>query len=294
MACNIPVSYLFLFDQADEALRKTYWAEFAANGARYLVLTAPLISRMLENPDLQYQLPAELAAEGLKFKDSHAPYGIHYDLNCTFEAERKSLLLRHKLHINIAAMLGVDTMTIHVGTDHLFPGVTFEQHLSRACSMLEPLLVEAEKCGVILALENGWTQTTSTDTLLMLQKKFACDNLGFCFDSGHANIMDNGRLYDQGAAWTRWQAIGIDTPPWESAAEKLQRMLPHVVNCHLHDNNGCEDQHRLPGLGNVDWRAVTGLLQQAPRLRVIQSEVHHFRLPLSIHELVNKFEQLFS
>lgn len=106
--------------------------------------------------------------------------------------------------------------------------------------------------------------------------------------------MDNDRLYDQGADWTRWQAIGRDTPPWESATEKLQRMLPHIVNCHLHDNDGAADQHDLPGNGCIDWQKTVDLLNQAPRLQVMQSEVISLCNRLAIKTVLDKFAQLFN
>ena len=52
-------------------------------------------------------------------------------------------------------------------------------------------------------------------------------------------------------------ALGLPTP-WEH--DVLDRMLPHIVNCHLHDNDGTDDQHLLPGDGTLDWTAVAALL----------------------------------
>ena len=72
---------------------------------------------------------------------------------------------------------------------------------------------------------------------------------------------------------------------WRREAEKcgceaepddavLEKMLPHVVNCHLHDNDGMTDRHWLPGdpLGAIDWKSVVPMLLSAPRLRAIQCE----------------------
>ena len=293
MTAPVPISYLLYTDELAENIRNCYWHELAAYGVKHVILDARMLPMIMEKPALAALLTQELENAGLSFMDAHAPYGIHWDLNCTFEEERPSLLLRQKLSIAIAASLGIKTMTIHAGTDHLFPNIPHETHFSRICSMLDPLLVEAEKHDIILAVENGWTRTTSTETLLALKEKFPTDYLGFCYDSGHANIMDSGRLFTEGEAYSRWNAIGIKTPPWEDAVVKLKRMLPDVVNCHLHDNYGNADQHALPGNGNVKWDKIIPLLRKAPRLQAIQCEVNLERNALPVKHVTEAFEKLF-
>ena len=81
-------------------------------------------------------------------------------------------------------------------------------------------------------------------------------------------------------------------PAWEDAA--LEKMLPHIVNCHLHDNTGMGDRHDLPGTGNLDWDKIVRLLKTAPRLRVIQSEVAYTRYGMPMKTLVEKFKTLFA
>ena len=87
-----------------------------------------------------------------------------------------------------------------------------------------------------------------------------------------------------------WKTVGVDEPEWDDRI--LEKMLPHVVNCHLHDNNGIVDQHYNPGRGTVDWKHIVGLLKQAPRLQVIQSEVIPVRVHDSIRDICSKFREL--
>ena len=288
-----PVSYLFDFLSYPEALRRFRLREFADNGAEHLVLSSPLLKHFSACPEQIKKFTGELAAENLSFGDAHAPYGIHWDLICTFEEERPALFIRQKMALTIAAELGCKTITIHTGADHLFPEISFEKHISRAYSMLEKLLKAAEKLNITLCVENGWGKLTSLDVLLMLQEKFQCSNFGFCYDSGHANIMDSGRLFTEGEAYSRWHAIGVEVPPWEDAVVRLERMLPNVVNCHLHDNYGNKDQHALPGNGNVKWDKIIPLLRKAPRLQAVQSEVNLERNALPVKAVTEAFEKLF-
>lgn len=293
MSAPAPISYLFDFLSYPENLRKCRLNEFAANGAKHLVLSSPLLKHMIAHPEQAKKFAGELTESGLSFGDAHAPYGMHWDLICVFEEERPALFIRQKMALLMAAELGCKTITMHTGADHLFPEITTEKHLSRACNMLEKLLPEAEKLNITIAVENGWGKLTSLDTLLYLRKKFPTPSFGFCYDSGHANIMDSGRLYTEGEAYLRWNAVGVAVPPWEDAVVRLERMLPDVVNCHLHDNYGNKDQHHLPGQGNVKWDKIVPLLQKAPRLQAVQCEVNLERNALPVKAVTETFDKLF-
>jgi len=63
------------------------------------------------------------------------------------------------------------------------------------------------------------------------------------------------------------------------------------VTCHLHDNDGSDDTHSMPGDGTINWNKVIPLLRKAPRLQVIQSEV--LMMPrYSPSRLCRKFAEL--
>ena len=60
-----------------------------------------------------------------------------------------------------------------------------------------------------------------------------------CFDTGHANLVMNGSLYDN------IKAIG-----------KELKVL------HVHDNDGNGDYHKFPFDGNFDWQEFTKALKE--------------------------------
>ena len=104
--------------------------------------------------------------------------------------------------------------------------------------------------------------------------------------------MDRGRDYPEGIACAYWKRDNSGIPCWnDNIAEK---MLPEIVNCHLHDNFGDKDQHDLPGRGNINWQKLKEQLSRAPRLQVIQSEVITRRNGISIKELVQTFNNIFN
>ena len=284
---SVPVSFLFDFGQTNAQTRPYVMHEFAANGAKHLVLCNTLIGEVMKDYTLQKTLLDEMAAEGLTFADAHASFGPMRDLICPVEEARPQMLLRQKLTLQILADMGVTTITIHTGNETHYPGYDLEVMYDCMKRSLDELLPAAEKLGIVICIENIWYQINTPERLLGIKKEFPSDALGFCYDSGHANLMDKGRNFPDSNPFKYWK----DVPP-QFDDRILEKMLPHVVNCHLHDNNGIVDQHFNPGRGTVDWKHTIGLLKQAPRLQVIQSEVIPIRVHDSIRDICEKFREL--
>ena len=288
---QIPLTFAVDYYSFSDEERWQKLEEFAAAGGRHIVLTPAMLAQMAASPGYKRELEKELAGLNITFADSHAPHGGQHDLHCLCEEERGHLTWLFKLYLQIASDLNVKTMTFHPGSDHNMPQYTGRPHRERVFRMLDELLPVAEKCDVIIALENSWSCSNTAEALLEYKEKYPTEYLGFCYDSGHANIMDNGRHHPGCVAFDRWQRCGFAEPQWDD--KRLEKMLPYVVNCHLHDNDGSADSHALPGNGNVNWDNIVNLLRQAPRLKVIQSEVKHSRHHIELPVIVQKFHTLF-
>jgi len=284
-----PLTFLADFKAATDKMRPYIMQEFAANGAKHLVLSNSLILQIMSDWSLMKTLQNEMSANGLSFADAHSPYGSVLDMNCPDPDFRPQMILRHKMAIRIAAAMGVDTITIHPGSDRFFPEVPLEKHFDLMRDSLDQLLPEAEACKVILCIENSMSRAARPDAVIMLKSEYPTEYLGLCYDSGHANQLDNGRLTPGGTIWKFWQTVGVDEPEWDDRI--IEKMLPEIVNCHLHDNDGSDDSHNIPGEGNADWQKIVRLLKQAPRLRVIQSEVKMFPR-YSIKTVCDKFAEI--
>ena len=287
---NIPITFHNYLAEFSEKTRPFVMKEFAANGAKHLIISDQLFLQLMQDSTLATKLMQEMAQEGLSFVDGHAPSGRLLDLNCPDLSFRSEMINRHKMVLNIAASMGVKTVTIHCGLDFVTKEVPLETHVARTKDALEKLLDEAEKCGVIIAIENIWTPNCHPDVLLDIKKDFPTDYLGFCYDSGHAHLLDKRHVNCFNQAQNDWMKIlNLPEVKWEDKA--LEKMLPHVVSCHLHDNDGSCDQHRLIGTGNIDWKHIKILLMQAPRLQCIQSEMANDSIR-EICEAMNFFEAL--
>jgi sugar phosphate isomerase/epimerase len=106
-------------------------------------------------------------------------------------------------------------------------------------SSVEHLRAFAKPLGVTLLLENIPNELSTPERLAELVRTAHFEDVGFCFDSGHAHIMS-----------TVLQAFDV---------------MKHAIrSTHLHDNRGDKDAHLLPGEGTIDWNECATLLRDAP------------------------------
>lgn len=166
---------------------------------------------------------------GLEIANAHAPYehaNYLWDDGIKGEAYEKMLLEG----IRSCALSGVPVLVVHPSAGkrpELPAGNAGIQRLLR-------LLDEAGKLGVKLALEN----VERPDYLDYVFSSIGDENLGFCYDSGHDFLVSGG--------------LGI-----------LEKYADRLLALHLHDNDGLEDLHLLPGDGKIDWQAVKFKLNKA-------------------------------
>ncbi|ADL07655.1 sugar phosphate isomerase/epimerase family protein [Thermosediminibacter oceani] len=156
---------------------------------------------------------------GLNVVNAHAPYEhADYLWDDGVNGDAYEALLSEC--IKTCAACEIPTLVIHPtgGPSPSFPvGNTGIQRLLR-------LLEEASRLGVTLALEN----LQRPDYLEYIFCNISSDYLGFCYDSGHAFLVSGGL----------------------SLLDRYGHLLRAL---HLHDNDGSEDQHLVPGEGNIDW-----------------------------------------
>ena len=252
-----------------------------------------MAARFLTDPRFFGTLDRIARGAGVKLFEIHAPFGECWDLNCSVQARRDTMLQDHIRVMRYAAEIGCKTYVIHVGAwDCIFRlEVSLERMRELALASLEVLLPEAEKLGIILAVENSFEMSNSTDEVLGLITRFDSPFIGCCFDAGHANFMAPARdgkpkVYPRYMLEQSWRGNLIQEPA------ALDKLLPHIVTCHLHDNNGLGDDHQLPGNGTTNWEEVMPKLLKAPRLVSCKSEVAHFKHHIPIKVLCETMNRL--
>lgn len=169
---------------------------------------------------------ALLDGAGLQLVDTH---GVCWGGAREFAADpaqRAHAVELHRDRLRMTAALGGDTVVIHPATGDDLPAAIDRQ--IESLRELEPLIREL---GVSLSIENTWPASTDHAVIPALFDAFPPAVMGFCLDSGHANLSGN----------LDWLI--------EHAFERLTCL-------HLHDNDGQSDQHRLPGMGTVPWEKL--------------------------------------
>jgi sugar phosphate isomerase/epimerase len=121
-------------------------------------------------------------------------------------------------------------------------GVAGEEYnefkLEAAFSALEEIILFARHRGVEVLLENIPNRLSSAERLLHFNE-WTHLGMNFCFDTGHANVME-----------------GIENA--------FVLMQDRIRSTHVHDNNGKDDTHLFPMLaegGTVDWKKTMELFR---------------------------------
>ena len=290
---NIPLTHYLLIGGLEDRFRYFMFRELAANGAENVVLSEDIL-KMVGAADSSLlklsQIKKEVKDAGLKFVDAHSPFGPRLDLNCPLAEERRKLIEVHKLSLACCNECEVSHITIHSGNPR-FPGVTLEENRELIRESLEELLPVAERYGVTICIENIWFPTNTPEELIAFCEYFKSPYLGMCYDAGHANLMCRPNDDPSHPANVAFDLLKMPTA-WDDKV--LEKMLPYLVTCHLHDNDGMSDKHWTPFNGNIDWEKTMKLLAKAPNLRCLQNEVilPGRDLNSSIHDMCLAFDRL--
>lgn len=183
----------------------------------------------LYSRDEMHRLNGFIENAGLKCLDVHGTATKRIAID-TFddEAHRKYISLLEN-RIEFCHLIGGDAVVVHPPRYH---ASDLERRFSRSLDVIEAVKGLCQDLGVNLAVEN-----CHRDDHLLLERYFTLyepELVGFCYDSGHANVHDN-----------------------------LDDLLQYRDICtvtHLHDNKGKKDDHQPPGFGTVDWERVIGWL----------------------------------
>ena len=291
-APNFPIVYYYPWQNVPDVLLDSVLAEFAANGARELVLCNYWCQRILKEPLFYVELITKMRNSRLSLRETHAPYGPLFDLNCSLRPARKDLIQAHAKMMELSADAGCRTYTIHIGAyDCFHRDTTLEEMRDLADEALEALLPFAQKNNLVIAVENSFEPFNPPQEVMRLVKKFACGNLGCCYDSGHANMMAAAPGKTAESYPPHLRKCWHDQFPFEPDA--LGLMAGDIVTCHLHDNCGTCDDHAPIGHGTIDWKTlITRLKTECPRLVSLQSEVESTAYAQPVRNLCQQFGSL--
>lgn len=297
------VSHFAAWNVVPECLEENFMAELAAAGAERITTMSRQLVSMMENKEYLENYKKILKKLSLVTKDAHGLAGPRYDLDIPEEHER--IIEDHKKALDICGELGIETYTVHVGAAPWCrrPGhIGFDVLRPLALDTLEKILPHAEKNNCILAVENSFEPVNAPGELLYYINYFSSPYVKCCYDSGHANIMGK---YFYHADGSRTEKDPVKYKPtfheivWfeglKLEEDTLGLLAPHVVTCHLHDNDGYGDNHTLPGCpgrGTINWKRILKQLFACPNLKSIQNESNFATNHVIAREVVRIFDYI--
>jgi sugar phosphate isomerase/epimerase len=192
---------------------------------------------------------------GVPFHSMHSPMFNDYDwgrsgsppINVA-DVEKKRLIEAMdeiKRCLEVAEQAPFRFLVQHLGMG----GESFDERKFEAgMTAVEHLRAFARPLGVTLLLENIPNELSTPSRLLQFLSASHLDDVGICFDVGHAHMMGG---------------VAADFEPLKS----------RVRSTHVHDNNQDRDAHLWPGEGTIDWKQTLALLGAAPQVPPLLMEI---------------------
>ncbi len=216
------------------------------------MLSADFIERMMQDDwrDFAAEIRAISDKYDIPFVQAHAPFRFRdaYESCKSFDQVYRGVILPQTVRaMELAAAVGVEIIVVH-------PIHRLDYHMyrdeihDRSIAYYRELIPHCERLGIRVALENMFQCRPHTNII----EADACSNpyefvawldeldsifITGCLDIGHCGLVG------------------------EDACECIRIIGAEKLGClHVHDNDYIHDSHTLPGLGKLDWNAVTKAL----------------------------------
>ena len=192
---------------------------------------------------------------GVTFHSMHSPMhpdedwgrsgATHINIASVEKLQRVAATDEIKRAIEVAELAPFQFLVQHVGIGH---EEADERKLDAAMSSLEHLHAFAKPLGVQLLVENITNGLSTPEKLIELLLAGHFDDIGVCFNVGHAHIMS-------------------------SVPQAFEVLKDRVRSTHVHDNDKDHDAHLWPGQGSIDWKETMELLRTAPHAPPLLLEI---------------------
>jgi sugar phosphate isomerase/epimerase len=213
---------------------------------------------------------------GVPLHSVHAPLYADYEwgrtgsppLNVasTDRAGRIEAMDEIKRAIEVAEHIPFRFLIQHVGV----PNEQFDDRkFEAAMTSIEHLRAFAKPLGVRILLENIPNELSTPDRLIEFIRTTHFDDMGVCFDLGHAHMMSN-------------------------VAQEFETLKQHIHSTHVHDNNKDRDAHLWPGNGSIDWKQAVELLRSAPQTPPVLLEIEEDEKVNPLEKMRETFDKLES
>ncbi|HLJ86742.1 MAG TPA: sugar phosphate isomerase/epimerase family protein [Candidatus Angelobacter sp.] len=183
---------------------------------------------------------------GVQFHSMHSPIFTTNDfarateppLNIIDSEKRRRVEAMDEIKraLEVAEIAPFRYLVQHIGnSNESYDSRKFED----ALSSIEHLRAFARPLGVSVLVENIPNEVSEPERLMELIKTLRYEDLGVCFDAGHAHFMT-------------------------SVGEAFETLKGRIRSTHIHDNKKDKDSHLWPGDGTIDWNETMRMLRSAP------------------------------
>ncbi|HUJ96010.1 MAG TPA: sugar phosphate isomerase/epimerase family protein [Terriglobales bacterium] len=211
---------------------------------------------------------------GIPLNSVHAPLYADYDwgrtgsppvnVAATDRAQRIAAMDEIKRALELAEQIPFRFLVQHLGVG----GESFsDQKFEAAMTSVEHLRAFAKPLGVRVLLENIPNELSTPDKLVEFIHAARFEDVGVCFDVGHAHIMS-------------------DVP------QAFETLRNHIRSTHIHDNAKDRDSHLWPGEGSIDWKQTMELLRSAPHTPPLLLELEHDEKVNPVEKIAPAFDKL--
>jgi sugar phosphate isomerase/epimerase len=211
---------------------------------------------------------------GIPLNSVHSPLYADYEwggagappvnIASTDRASRVEAMDEIKRALEIAEQIPFRFLVQHIGNaNEDFSEKKFEA----AMTSIEHLRAFAKPLGVRILLENIPNELSTPDRLVDMIRSAHFDDVGVCFDFGHAHMMS-------------------------SVSEEFEILRNHICSTHVHDNKKDKDTHLWPGQGTIDWKQAMELFRSAPQTPPLLLELAEDEKVNSLEKLQQTFDKL--
>ena len=217
---------------AEHGFEYIHWCDDWNNGAFYT-----------EREIKEYRQLIDSA--GLKCLDIHGTS----TKTIRMDSEEKALLDEYirllENRVRFCAEVGGDAVVVHPPGDKTDEDL--RRSLNRSLEVFERVRRLCEDLGVVIAVENGFP--ADREIFNFYFERYPPEFVGFCYDSGHANIQKN--------------------------LDQLMGFGSRLRVLHLNDNRGEKDDHQPPFWGTVDWERVMLWIKEINYTKPPNFEITH-------------------
>lgn len=213
-------------------------------------------------------------SSGIPLNSLHSPLFSDYEwgragsppvnVASTDRAGRVEAMDEIKRTLEVAEQIPFRFLIQHLGMpQEAFSDKKFED----AMTSIEHLRAFAKPLGVRILLENIPNEISTPERLVEMIHTAHFDDVGVCFDFGHAHLMSSVR-------------------------ESFEILRKYICSTHVHDNGKDKDSHLWPGQGTIDWKEAMELLRSAPQTPALLMEIEGDEKVNQMEKLRETFEKL--